>query len=84
MHYSIVNKLLNILLYLQVFSSAKYPASDVRSDYHSIFSSDVPLHFGRCLPKIRSKHMPLEGKVLQVIMFPLSLFLQLDDAQCLK
>jgi len=53
-------------LYLQVFSSAKYPASDVRNDYRSIFKSDVPLHFNRSPVKIKSKHLPLEGKVLQV------------------
>ena len=71
-----VPKSLVIVFYLQVFSSAKYPASDVYSDYHSIFKSDVPLHLNRCPAKISSRHMPLESRVLQVcLLCPFYIFL---------
>jgi len=71
-----VPKSFRIVFCLQVFSSAKYPASDVYSDYHSIFKSDVPLHFNRCPAKISSRHTPLESRVLQVcLLCPFYMFL---------
>nr|CAD7579315.1 unnamed protein product [Timema californicum] len=48
----------------KVFSSAKYPATGVHSDYQAIFNSH-PIQKTNGTRKVKSKHQPVEGMVLQ-------------------
>lgn len=49
----------------KVFSSAKYPASDVRKDYISVFNPPATTEFKSCHADIKSKQEPTDGKAPQ-------------------